>query len=125
MESIYPSPGTDEYAVAVTRISERHWHALDDDEVTGRAEVSRRPDGRLFVSIDAWHEPVFRQLAAAMLADLPRPVYTVVDEADLDLTVQWEREGFAPRRREWEYVMPTDPLLSGLDPAPRAGLTVL
>jgi hypothetical protein len=49
---------------------------------------------------------VFDRLADTMLADLPRPLYTVVDEADLDLMLQWERAGFAPRRREWEYVVP-------------------
>jgi ribosomal protein S18 acetylase RimI-like enzyme len=42
-----------------------------------------------------------------MLADLPRPLYTVVDEADADLTSNWERAGFTIGRREWEYVVPT------------------
>ncbi|WP_027344592.1 GNAT family N-acetyltransferase [Hamadaea tsunoensis] len=121
----FPS-GTGEHAAAVTRIAERHWHALEDDEVVGRAEVSRRPDGRLFLSVDAWHGAVFDQLAYAMLAELPRPLYTVVDEADLDLIVQWERAGFAPRRREWEYVVPTDPRLTGLGaPSSPDGVTVL
>jgi ribosomal protein S18 acetylase RimI-like enzyme len=115
-----------EHAVAVMRISDRHWHALDDDQVVGRGEASRRPDGRLFLSIDAWHDPVFDQLAAAMLADLPKPLYTVVDEADIDLLLQWERAGFAPRRREWEYVVPTDPQITGLGSAlPPPGVTII
>ncbi|BCJ47141.1 ribosomal-protein-alanine N-acetyltransferase [Actinoplanes ianthinogenes] len=113
------------FLAAVTQVSERHWHALSDDRVVGRGEVSRRPDGRPFVSIDAWHGSVFDQLAEAMLTRLPRPLYTVVDEADLDLLSSWERCGFGPRRREWEYVMPTDPRLTGLDPAPPPGLTIL
>jgi GNAT superfamily N-acetyltransferase len=91
----------------VTRVAERHWHALEDDLVVGRGEASRRPDGRIFLSIDAWHGEVFDHLAEAMLRDLPRPLYTVVDEADLDLTTDWLRAGLTIRRREWEYVVPT------------------
>ncbi|MDT7797667.1 MAG: hypothetical protein QOI78_1100 [Actinomycetota bacterium] len=91
----------------VTRVAERHWHALEDDLVVGRGEASRRPDGRIFLSIDAWHGAVFDHLAEAMLRDLPRPLHTVVDEADLDLTTDWLRAGFSIRRREWEYVVPT------------------
>ncbi|MBB2949140.1 ribosomal protein S18 acetylase RimI-like enzyme [Actinoplanes lutulentus] len=104
----------------ITQVSERHWHALGDDQVVGRGEVSRRPDGRSFVSIDAWHDTVFDQIAGAMLANLPKPLYTVVDEQDLDLLSRWEGFGFGPRRREWEYVVPTDQ--SGSTPP---GVTVL
>src|SRR5215217_2492001 len=50
-----------------------------------------------------------------MLAELPAPLYTVVDEADVELTDCWQRAGFTIRRREWEYVVPTDPLITGLD----------
>ncbi|WIM99623.1 GNAT family N-acetyltransferase [Actinoplanes oblitus] len=113
------------YLTAVTQVSERHWHALDDDRVVGRGEVSHRPDGRRFLSVDTWQGSVFDRLAEAMLARLPRPLYTVVDEADVDLLSGWERLGFAPRRREWEYVIPTDPQLTGLGPAQLAGVTVL
>ncbi|GAA1799087.1 GNAT family N-acetyltransferase [Luedemannella flava] len=113
-------------SLAITRIADRHWHALHDDRVVGRGEVSSRPDGRRFLSIDAWHDAVFDQLADTMVADLPRPLYTVVDEADLDLLCQWERAGFAPRRREWEYVIPTDPRLTGLGSTPPPpGVTTL
>jgi ribosomal protein S18 acetylase RimI-like enzyme len=104
----------------ITRISERHWHALDDDQVVGRGEVLRRPDGRSFLSIDAWHGAVFDRLAEEMLPTLPKPLYTVVDEADLDLITQWERMGFGPRRREWELVVPT-----GITSASSPGVTVL
>jgi len=115
-----------EHAVAITRVAERQWHALEDDQVVGRGHVSHRPDGRLFLSIDAWHGAVFGHLAEAMLANLPRPLYTVVDEADLDLILQWEKAGFAPRRREWEYVVPTDPRITGLGSAlPPPGVTIL
>ncbi|WP_232542074.1 GNAT family N-acetyltransferase [Nocardia bovistercoris] len=46
---------------------------------------------------------------------MPAPLYTVVDEADVDLTACWRRAGFAVRRREWEYLVPTDPRVTGLE----------
>lgn len=126
MNTDFRSPGSGEHFVVVTQVSERHWHALGDDRVVGRAEASRRPDGRIFLSVDAWHDAVFDQLAEAMLADLPRPLYTVVDEDDLDLLCRWERIGFGPRRREWEYVVPTDPRITGLGSTPAPpGVTTL
>ena len=102
------------HPIVITRVAERQWHAVEDDQVVGRGDTSRRPDGRIFLSIDSWHGAVFDQLADAMLADLPRPLYTVVDEADLDLTSCWQRAGFATRRREWEYLVPTEPQVTGL-----------
>ncbi|MBP2330334.1 ribosomal protein S18 acetylase RimI-like enzyme [Kibdelosporangium banguiense] len=108
-------------AIVITRVAERHWHALEDDRVVGRGEASPRPDGRLFLSIDSWHGTVFDQLAGVMLAELPTPLYTVVDEADRDLTSHWQRTGFTTRRREWEYDVPT-----GVHSVPQpAGVTIV
>ncbi|MGW4485810.1 hypothetical protein ACWEOE_18455 [Amycolatopsis sp. NPDC004368] len=50
-------------AVEITRVAPRLWHALHDDRVTGRAEATTRADGRVFLSVDAWHRSVFDQLA--------------------------------------------------------------
>ncbi|WP_284743822.1 GNAT family N-acetyltransferase [Amycolatopsis sp. RTGN1] len=110
-----------EPAVVITRVAQRQWHALEDDRVVGRGEASARPDGRIFVSIDAWHRSVFDQLADAMLAQLPAPLHTIVDETDVELTAGWERAGFTTRRREWEYVVPTG---SGLVLPPQ-GVTIV
>lgn len=107
--------------LVITRIAERQWHALDDDLVVGRGDALPRPDGRLFLSIDAWHDDVFDHLAGAMLAALPRPLYTLVDEADVDLRTQWVQAGLTTRRRELEYVMSS----GGAGAAPPPGLTVL
>ncbi|MFJ7216061.1 GNAT family N-acetyltransferase [Amycolatopsis sp. NPDC098790] len=96
-----------EPAVVITRITHQLWHALEDDQVAGRGEATTRPDGRTFLSIDAWHRSVFDQLADAMLADLPVSSYTVVDETDAELLAGWERAGFTIRRREREYLVPT------------------
>jgi ribosomal protein S18 acetylase RimI-like enzyme len=118
------SPVESSHVVLVSRIAAGQWHALEDDLVVGRGATSRRPDGRMFASIDAWHGAAFDRLAEAMLAALPRPLHTVVDEADLDLTADWRRAGFTTRRREWEYAVPTDPRVTGLGSAVPPGVTV-
>ncbi|GAA2051080.1 GNAT family N-acetyltransferase [Catenulispora yoronensis] len=114
MNTLHSASGPVDRTVVVTRVAEHQWHALEDDQVVGRGEAVRRPDGRLFVGVDSWHEPVFRKLAAAMLAELPRPLFTVVDEGDDDLTAAWLVAGFSIGRRERGYVLPTDPRVSGL-----------
>jgi GNAT superfamily N-acetyltransferase len=119
---------TTQHAVHVVRVADQHWHALEDDCVVGRGHTTYRPDGRIFVSVDAWQGSTFDLLADALLAALPRPLHTLVDEADRELTAQWHAAGFAAHRREWEYVVPTDPLLTGLDavvPPPRVEIRAL
>jgi ribosomal protein S18 acetylase RimI-like enzyme len=110
-----PTVGT--HAV-ISRVDDLRWRAVEDDLVVGHGEASRRPDGRVFLSIDTWLGAVFDRLATAMLADLPNPLYTMVDEADHDLTARWERAGLSIRRREPEYLVVTDPLVTALDTAP-------
>ncbi|MEV6901223.1 GNAT family N-acetyltransferase [Amycolatopsis sp. NPDC051372] len=113
-----------EPAVEITHVAPRLWHALDDDRVTGRAEATTRPDGRVFLSVDAWHRSVFDQLVRTMLETLPEPLHTVVDETDHELLAAWRQAGLTIRRREWEYVVPTDPRVTG--PAlPPPGVTLV
>lgn len=126
MNPAHFAPDTGEHIVEITRVADRHWHALEDDQVVGRGEASSRPDGRIFLSIDAWHGTVFDRIAEVMLADLPKPFYTVVDETDLELRHHWERAGLVTGRREWEYLVPTDPHATGLDPAlPPSGVAIV
>ncbi|MFI6005779.1 GNAT family N-acetyltransferase [Streptomyces sp. NPDC051366] len=126
MNRTYSTPGTADPAVAITRVSENQWHAMQDGRVVGRSDALSRPDGRLFLSIDAWHGAAFDQLAAAMVADLPTPLHTLVDESDLDSTSRWQRAGFAIGRREREYVVPTDPATTGLGSAqPPSAVTIV
>jgi ribosomal protein S18 acetylase RimI-like enzyme len=101
-------PGLDAHPVTISRVADNQWHAVRNDLTVGRGHATRRLDGRTFLSIDTWQDAVFDQLAAAMLADQPAPRYTVVDETDRDLTTRWERAGFAIRRRESEFVVPTE-----------------
>ncbi|MER5949082.1 GNAT family N-acetyltransferase [Streptomyces sp. NPDC001904] len=110
----------------ITRVADGQWHALEDDQVVGRGETWRRHDGRMFLSIDSWHDTAFDRLATAMLAELPRPLYTMVDAADLALTSRWEQAGFSHARREHVYRVPTDPELTNLGAArPPEGVTIL
>jgi ribosomal protein S18 acetylase RimI-like enzyme len=118
------NPVKSRHIAQVSHVAAGLWHALEDDLVVGRGATSHRPDGRMFVSIDAWHGPAFDHLAEAMLSALPRPLHTVVDEADLDLTADWRRAGFTTRRREWEYAVPTDPRATGLGSTLPPGVTV-
>jgi ribosomal protein S18 acetylase RimI-like enzyme len=116
MNTSHFASDTGERPVTITRVADSQWLALDDDgSQIGRADASRRPDGRLFVSVDTWQERVFDRLAAAVLADLPVPLHAVVDEIDLDTKAAWERAGFAVGRLEREYVLPTDPRITGLE----------
>lgn len=119
-------PGLSENAVMITRVADRQWHALDDDLVVGRGYAENRPDGRLFVSIDAWHDATFDLLAEAMLAELPSPVHALVDEDDVEQSQSWRRAGFTAGRREWEYKVPTDPKVTGLEGVqPPAGVAIV
>jgi ribosomal protein S18 acetylase RimI-like enzyme len=106
----------------ITRVSADQWHALEDDLVVGRGNISRRPDGRAFISIDAWHDAVFDRLAAAMLAELPVPLYTMVDADDPNTISNWRRAGFAVQRRERQYLLV--PLEAQTTARPPAGVTI-
>ncbi|MEU9124762.1 GNAT family N-acetyltransferase [Streptomyces sp. NPDC048506] len=126
MDFVHSPSDTSNHAVVVTRVSDMQWHAMEDARAVGRGDASRRPDGRLFISIDAWHGAVFDRIADAMLADLPTPLYTVVDETDHDARSAWERTGFAAARREWGYLVPTDPQVTGLGSVrPPSGVTIV
>ncbi|GGX29286.1 GNAT family N-acetyltransferase [Streptomyces noursei] len=126
MNLVHSTSSADDRAIMVTRVSDMQWHAVEDDLTVGRGDAARRPDGRLFISIDAWHGAVFDRIVAAMLADLPTALYAVVDEADDDSRSAWERAGFAVARREWGYLVPTDPHVSGLGSVrPPSGVTIV
>jgi len=113
--------------VVITRVAAgRHWHALADDLVVGRGHALHRPDGRVFLSVDSWRDDAFVALAGAMLADLPTPLYTVVDDDDHEVFLRWQEAGFVTHRREREYAVPTDPAVTGLDKIdPPPGVNVL
>ncbi|WP_323748095.1 GNAT family N-acetyltransferase [Catenulispora rubra] len=101
----------------ITRVAADQWHAIDDGLTVGRGNTSRRPDGRLFVSVDAWHDAVFDQLAAVMLAELPAPLYTVLDAEESAMAENWRRAGFVERRRERHYLVSLETRITARPPA--------
>ncbi|MFJ9417309.1 GNAT family N-acetyltransferase [Streptomyces sp. NPDC101227] len=126
MNSVHSTSDTGRNAPVITRVSDTQWQAVEDDRVVGRGDASRRPDGRLFISIDAWHGVVFDRIAEMMLADLPTPLYAVVDAADPDSRAAWERSGFTAARLERGYLVPTDPQVTGLgSEQPPTGVTIV
>lgn len=113
-------------AITVTRLDRTHWHGTAERLVVGRADASERPDGRVFISVDAWNDAAFDQLADRMLADLDGPLYTIVDETDPALLAKWKERGLQPRRREREYLLPTSGDAVGVAFAsPPAGVTLV
>ncbi|MEU9404076.1 GNAT family N-acetyltransferase [Streptomyces sp. NPDC048242] len=108
--------------VTITRVAEARWEAVDEGRIIGHGDLSHRPDGRLFISIDVWQDAAFDRLAAAMLADLTEPLHTLVGEDDHALKSTWERLGFALGRREREYVLSTESV--GMPQLP-GGVTIL
>jgi RimJ/RimL family protein N-acetyltransferase len=117
----------DTTGIAVVRVTDGvHWHALEDDVVVGKGYALHRPDGRVLVSADTWRDDVFEVVVRAMVGDLGEPVFTVVDEDDREHLGRWSALGFRDHRREDEFVIPTDPALTGLaDAAPPPGYTLV
>ncbi|WP_198955453.1 MULTISPECIES: GNAT family N-acetyltransferase [unclassified Frankia] len=108
--------GVNNDAVVISRVVEdRHWHALENDLVVGRGEALRRPDGRLFLGVDAWQDRVFQPLVATMLTELPEIVYTLVDDEDVEARARWRDAGFVTYRQERVYAVATDPQITRLD----------
>lgn len=70
-------------------------------------DVTYRPDGRAYVSIDAWTDADFARAANAVTAALPPPLFTLVDASEQALLERWHRAGFVPNRTEGCYVIPT------------------
>lgn len=113
-----------ESAATITRPETTSWTAHIDGQLVGSGDATPRSDGRLFISIDAWHRPVFDQLAHAMLADLPGELATLVDDFDQDLLDAWQSAGLSARRRLRQFALSTEPR-AGLAQARPAGVELL
>jgi RimJ/RimL family protein N-acetyltransferase len=106
-------------------VPNRLWHALDDDQVAGRAHLRRRPDGRAFVAADAWLEPVARALLDAVAADVPGGLHTLADERDADQLALLAAAGYVELRREDEYVIPVASALAATAGPVPPGLAIV
>ncbi|RAJ47061.1 ribosomal protein S18 acetylase RimI-like enzyme [Kitasatospora sp. SolWspMP-SS2h] len=110
--------------VQITRVDETQWQALADDVVVGHGDVSSRRHDLRYISIDVWDDAAFQPLAGAMLTALPAPLRTLVPgDDDTGLAARWERAGFVPERREWEYLLST--AVAAETPRPAPGVTIL
>ncbi|MDN5930279.1 MAG: GNAT family N-acetyltransferase [Pseudonocardia sp.] len=85
----------------------RLWHALEDDEVVGRAHLLHRPDGRRFLGVDAWRPVTFDRLVRAVLADVPHDLHSRVDAHDGETLDGLARHGFSVARREDDVLVRT------------------
>lgn len=90
------------------------WRALDGDENIGVAEAFVRPDERCFVFFASCRADAYGPLLAAVAEELGHDLYVTVDEADFEARDLHEQLGFVVHRRESEYLIPTDPEVTGL-----------
>lgn len=117
-------PAANQSLTVVTRPEAGVWQATQDDLIIGEGHALERPDGRTFVSVDAWHRPVFDQIASAMLLAIPGSVHTTVDEADQDTLSAWIQAGMSVHRRRHQYAFTTEQPL-GVWSGPPADVTLL
>lgn len=106
-------------------VPNRRWHALEDDQVVGRAHLRRRPDGRAFVAADAWREPVTRALLDAVAADVPGELYTLAGEDEADQVALLAAAGYQVTRQEDEFVMPVAAVLAATAGPVPPGVTIV
>lgn len=113
-----------ERVARLTRTAE--WNLVRSGQVVAGAHATCRPDGRWFVSIDAWDQAADAPLLAAMVADLRHDLHTNIDAADEAELRRWHGLGFEPARREILLAVPVDPAVTGLrQSGPVPGIVLL
>ena len=94
------------------------WRAFEAAESVGAVSAFLRPDDRWFVYLDPMCRPdASAPLLAAVTENTGTDLYASIEEDDehgLDL---FEVLGFTVCRREGNYLIPTDPDVTGLRPA--------
>ena len=90
------------------------WNLVRGADTIASAHALCRPDGRWFVSIDAWDDAAWAPLLEMMIKDLGCDLHTIVDESDEATLAGWRRFGFEVARREIDYAIPVDPGVTGL-----------
>jgi ribosomal protein S18 acetylase RimI-like enzyme len=102
-------------ALAVSRMRPAlTWRALDGDLVAGEVSARLRPDNRCFVYFDTWRADAWPPLADAVARELGRDLFVTLEDAEYDALAACAQAGFAERRRESYYRIPTDPAVTGL-----------
>jgi ribosomal protein S18 acetylase RimI-like enzyme len=101
--------------VQVRRLSpDLAWGACARDEGIGVVNALVRPDERCFVFFDSCRAEAYEPLLVAVAQDLGRDFHVTVDEADDKSRALLAQLGFVVNRRESEYLIPTDPQVTGL-----------
>jgi ribosomal protein S18 acetylase RimI-like enzyme len=90
------------------------WNLVRGGDRIASAHGMCRPDGRWFVSIDAWDDAAWAPLMTVLVKDLACHLHTVVDASDAATLASWRRFGFEVARREIDYLIPVDPGVTGL-----------
>jgi ribosomal protein S18 acetylase RimI-like enzyme len=90
------------------------WRALDADRVVGAVTAFLLPNDRWFIAFDACREDSYSPLLAAVTANTGSDSYTTVDDADELMLELLGRIGFTAARRESNFLIPTDPQVTGL-----------
>lgn len=102
------------------------WNFVRDNDTVASAHATCRPDGRWFVSIDAWDEEAHAPLMDAMCEDLRHDLHMNVSADDEQGLERWRSFGFEVVRREIEFTIPVDPARTGLaDARPPDGIVLI
>lgn len=81
----------------------------------GSITASLRPDNRWITWFGTDSHDSDAELVAAVAADVRAELYANAEQDDSEGQARLAALGFEPRRREGIYLIPTDPLLTGLD----------
>ena len=90
------------------------WRAFDADQVVGAVTAFLRPDDRWFVTFDTCRDDAYGPLLTAVAGNAGSDLYAAVDEADDQALAALSSVGFAAARRESNFLIPTDPTVTGL-----------
>ena len=91
------------------------WRALNADQVVvGAVSAFLRPDDRWFVSLDPGQDDAYEPLIAAVAANTGSNLYASAEDTDDQALALFARLGFTEHRRESNFLIPTDPQITGL-----------
>ena len=90
------------------------WRALKADQVVGAVTAFLRPDDRWFVTFDAGQDDACATLIAAVAGNTGSDLYATAEDTDDQALDLFGRLGFTENRRESNFLIPTDPQLTGL-----------